>query len=605
MSRIIDEAFDADICLANIENEIYETELDEVLDEDMNFLSESWNDFEVTEGANIDALKEHINAYKDFFTYTKAARRDLKNKNYKDAKVNINKAKASINESMEAIKKSESDVVSVVFALFTGGIPRMARSLGILATGLVSGIGLGAVMTPITKTAADAYVNAYSDLEKMIFGIKSISTKEALAGSMIGASAVTVQISNWCNTIIKLIEEIIGIVNNIKAKNKANKDITVDDFNIYKIHTLNALKELAKSCDKFEKKIDEKAKLDNTISSAKKAEVKKESEDTSADVSDFILKCIEFTMDFDPDNTNYVVEGFNLDMGNEHMAAIKEIRSALRDVKKDIKKKDYDSAKKSLDTMKDKVDSQIDYLKKYEGGVTESIFGSIFLSFTTIVTTFVATIVTLPIGGIGAIIPQLESLYNTVYGTYKKFYDKYKKKEEITADDFNAYKNYILGKYESLKGIIRGLDNKIDALKKNEKEKKAEETKESVADKFNEEKLKLYEACSAGEITEDQRELLLYRFSLTSKVEESVINNDVTEEKFSNKDGFDVVKKDIYERCANGEFDVDTREDLIKEAYARFFEGEDSIDKIVKSAKSSNNEADNKKLEQDVKDCCK
>ena len=39
---------------------------------------------------------------------------------------------------------------------------------------------------------------------------------------------------------------------------------------------------------------------------------------------------------------------------------------------------------------------------------------------------------------------------------------------------------------------------------------------------------------------------------------------------YSDKDKYSIIKKDIYERCARGEFDVNTREELLNEAYSRF-----------------------------------
>ena len=324
--------------------------------------------------------------------------------------------------------------------------------------------------------------------------------------------------------------------------------------------------------------------------------------ENKSNYNDFIIDCLEFAMNFDDDELEVITEGFNNDLKKQYKEDIKEIKRLMKSVKKDIKNgNNYEGAIHALDSMNEKIDKMIADIKAIKGDKAATVVGSLYRGYIGMVKMFVAGILTFPIGGIGSIVAAAEHSITDAFGMYSNITDKIKSGQELSIDDFNSYKNFIISGYKGYKDKIAKIRKEVEAKMEFYKTSKEAVAKEKVNDLFEQERLKLYEACSAGEITEDQREMLLNRFKLINKVEESAIANDINED-YSNKDAFNAIKKDIYERCSKGEFDIDVREDLIKEAYQRFMENEDTnVDKIVDSFKKKNNlEQDSKKLISDV-----
>ena len=88
----------------------------------------------------------------------------------------------------------------------------------------------------------------------------------------------------------------------------------------------------------------------------------------------------------------------------------------------------------------------------------------------------------------------------------------------------------------------------------------------------------LYEKCANGEISIDQRELLIQKANsalITEDVEtetdlETEATNIVESTELSPKEKYDAFKTLVYEKCAEGELTEDEREDLLVKAVDRF-----------------------------------
>lgn len=320
--------------------------------------------------------------------------------------------------------------------------------------------------------------------------------------------------------------------------------------------------------------------------------------------NEFIMSCLEFAMNFDDySDEELFTEGFNNDLKKQYRDDMKEIKKIMRSIKRDMRDdSSIDSLKVAVvnfEKLEDKIDKMIEDIKSKKGDKPATLVGVLYRQFIGSMKMFAAFIVTLPLGGAGSIVSLIEQSITDSFGLYSKLMDKVKSGEELSIDDFNTYKNSLISKLKLFKDKVtkekESVKDHIFFVTKS----KEEVAKEKANDIFEKEKLKLYEACSTGLITEDQREELLSRFKNMSKVEESVISNNINDD-FSNRDKFDAVKKDIYERCAKGEFTIDVREDLIKEAYSRFFEGDD-VDKIIDDAKKKSTlNQDGNKLINDV-----
>lgn len=123
---------------------------------------------------------------------------------------------------------------------------------------------------------------------------------------------------------------------------------------------------------------------------------------------------------------------------------------------------------------------------------------------------------------------------------------------------------------------------------------KFKNVKEST--KVDPEILAIYEACQAGTITEDQREELIENIK-ANRVASIAIEEAVSDEDNSLKEKYAEVRRLVYEKCANGEFSEDAREDILKAAYNKIFNIEESDDSMsqVTPANKANDDADTKK----------
>lgn len=134
----------------------------------------------------------------------------------------------------------------------------------------------------------------------------------------------------------------------------------------------------------------------------------------------------------------------------------------------------------------------------------------------------------------------------------------------------------------------------------------------SIKESVDAEILSVYEACKEGKITEDQKEDLIADIKNKRKtdvvVSEACI--DETANDLSLREKYNEVKKLVYEKCANGEMTENDREVVLKEAYNRIFGVKESVSADVAGntagtdvAKTSNDDAETKKdLDQMNKD---
>lgn len=85
----------------------------------------------------------------------------------------------------------------------------------------------------------------------------------------------------------------------------------------------------------------------------------------------------------------------------------------------------------------------------------------------------------------------------------------------------------------------------------------------------------LYERCSKGEISVEQRELLIQKANSAFVAEstEKTVEEEtpvVETQELTAKEKYDRIKTMVYEKCTNGEITVDQREELLEKARDRF-----------------------------------
>ena len=133
----------------------------------------------------------------------------------------------------------------------------------------------------------------------------------------------------------------------------------------------------------------------------------------------------------------------------------------------------------------------------------------------------------------------------------------------------NLYRTRVLATLEVTKNSIKALRQQIkikeDKYNANVKleEKKEKEVKES--EEFLANKKSIYEACANGEITLEEREELLVNLRDKKYLSEAS-DYEINDNSINNKERFEAIKLALYERCSNGELTVEQRESLINKA---------------------------------------
>lgn len=284
---------------------------------------------------------------------------------------------------------------------------------------------------------------------------------------------------------------------------------------------------------------------------------------------------------------DYFQEGANMESRKIYKGRMKFYKEILKSAKTHLKNKEFKDAKKDIKNA-------INVLEKAKKDIEElpdsdSVSSAVFGFFTYFVVFFGEHLVVflIPIVGYFASLGiGLKILIEQVQKIIKDI-----KKDKFSADSINMYRTRLIS---ALNGYIKYTKQfmiKIDEAEKAEKEalgtlKKAKAVKESSAI------LAAYDACNQNLITEEEREDIINSIKLSDKasdiIEESTDTDDYENMILSEK--FDEVKRLAYVKCANGEFNEETRDDIIKCAYNKFFNEEVSANADV--LKKSNNTED-------------
>lgn len=430
--------------------------------------------------------------------------------------------------------------------------------------------------------------NKYGEAKKSAENLLSLLAKvkrELLAIDSPAISVVTGLFTAWTVDFLKhflicLIPYIGSMVVSIKGMIEAwakpvkkimdHEELSADDFNIYKNTVESRINSMEQVVKNMIKKIDQASadyKDGKNVNESVDMTFVNESGETE-DVRDFVLSLYESMDDFD----DVVTEGTNLDVRASLKKFKKIYKDEMRKIKVSIKDEKYDDAKKGCQKL-------LDVLKDTQKEIilTDSSVGSVILSFfTTWTLSFLRTFALCLIPAFGAIIAQVMDLIEHWSKPVKKALDG----EGLELDDFNIYKNTVESRIDSMEKVIKNTIKKIESLKK-EQAKAEKEVKEST--EFNTEKIAIYEACSKGEITVEEREELLQNLKDRLYLSEAYTDDEVLleEEGLSKKEKFEKVRSVLYERCSKGELTVEQRESLIIKAKEMIFTEEASTDKGV------------------------
>ena len=316
------------------------------------------------------------------------------------------------------------------------------------------------------------------------------------------------------------------------------------------------------------------------------------------DLRDFVLECYQAIENDVEDET--FEEGTNLGILEELKPAKAKYRKMMKEIKKAKKNGNIDKAIKIAQELSDLSKDVYNKIDRMDSTVGSVIFGF----FTSWTITFFRDLVLVLASPFTAGITSFIAWAKNTIEKWKKPVKHLVNSEGISKDDFNFYKNKALEQAECMMKASKRL---VDTLKEEKKEIDKENKEAAKKDKAVEEsanfkaaKYALYEACSKGEITIEEREELFKdlqdKFYVKEQTSEIAEKSDIT-----NKQKFDEVRRVLYERCNAGEITIEERESLITKAHNMIFVNEGDNSNIDKAA----SELDEKEVTKNVDDAIK
>lgn len=315
---------------------------------------------------------------------------------------------------------------------------------------------------------------------------------------------------------------------------------------------LSALKEINKIMKANEKIVKESLEREEIKSML--GYIMMESASELVDVRDFYLECFnDFAFG------DVVVEGSDKDLQDVFNDVAKNVKSAVTVYKSS--KDDTDAAKNAVKDIRRYLRDYTVALKKMED--KDTIKAAIKCSNYMIEATVVA-------------IPDEPDLSNII----TMLRDEKNKNDALDVDtDGKKVGSQLVNSIKVLNKVCDRLDKEID---EKIKEKKADEKKVDAAkvDKaVKESVISIYKACQNGEITLEEREDLLQRIEDAKYLDACGEEEPCEDDCCTNDEKFKKLKEILYKKCANGEFDIDTREELINKAHDMIFCVNDVEDK--------------------------
>ena len=299
------------------------------------------------------------------------------------------------------------------------------------------------------------------------------------------------------------------------------------------------------------------------------------------DVKDIVIETYESFFDDDLfEEEEEITEGANLEYRNKFKALKKEYRVCVKEGKKALKSGNYAEARTKLAKMNTIMENVKKEIERNADSLPQKIIGN----FIAIIQLFVEgllifALALVPIvGGIGSLIISIRESEKYAQGLNTMRKDILKDDEMTdTLAANNSYKTKLVGIITSYQRKLKVLDQKLEkAMKEQRKyeisvEKEKKLTAEAV--EFEEKKAMLYEACSNGEITIQEREELLSELKEELFYTEETIDATISEENenLTKQEKFDKIKKELYRKCSDNEISVEEREDLINKAKEKIF----------------------------------
>ena len=186
------------------------------------------------------------------------------------------------------------------------------------------------------------------------------------------------------------------------------------------------------------------------------------------------------------------IEGANLDMIDVCKRATKEYKKQMKSIKAHIKDKKYSLAIRELDELDKSFKTFQNEFKMVDSEtVSTTILGYILRSVINACQTILASLITLPIGGVGGAIVVIKFNIENIIGFFKELLKELKDEDDINVKLFNKNRSTILVRMDSMSKQISKMKEAIAEIEKQEKEVK-ESADEVVTEGSNSDIMELY-----------------------------------------------------------------------------------------------------------------
>ena len=220
---------------------------------------------------------------------------------------------------------------------------------------------------------------------------------------------------------------------------------------------------------------------------------------TFEELCDAAVVYTESTLDSD----EYVIEGVNRDREAKLKEIVKRSTEKIKNAKKMIKEKDYDGAEAELDIVDEVISGLKDYIDSEDNISSDAVKGIFYYSWIKLVKTLFYSLLTLaPIVGVPiALITAISEDITFIIGICEEIKDA--QKSGFDSRSINLCRVRAKGILKKMQDTVTKIRKNIQVMKNNDAGKN--EVKESATDV----KLAIYESAVAGEISEEERDLLL------------------------------------------------------------------------------------------------
>lgn len=300
----------------------------------------------------------------------------------------------------------------------------------------------------------------------------------------------------------------------------------------------------------------------------KMSELLKEMENATPNMDEFyeaVMEAVDAMEDADDLQSELTTEGANFDMHKLLKNFKKEFKKLRVEFNKLLKENRFKEARKCVDDMEKEMDYYYRKVLDVDSTIFETQIGNLIHSII-----FTAkTILLAPANFVtfGMVREYQDAKENLVQNTHTANTIRDAHKKRLTSGAFNKYKNDVLEAIDRNKKTLRKLDKMVDRAEAAYKKAEIKSVKEST--EYHEAVKTLYESCSEGKITLDEREELLAQLNTNAVLGDEIARVDNS---MIAKEKYDAVAKALYKRCQDGEITVDEREQLLDKAKATIFQ---------------------------------